>query len=134
MQAEANAATMAQTTTQTTVPIENEIEVVTDYIPPPQSPLLASQIGSSANKAEPEPLENDGSCGDKACNKVGICFQGSCFCDKYHAGEACDKDLAHPGVKGATSFIFYGVALFLGLITGGFVAKIYNENNKKLFL
>jgi len=24
------------------------------------------------------------------------------------------------------TFIFYGAALFLGLITGGFIAKIYN--------
>jgi hypothetical protein len=43
-------------------------------------------------------------------------------------------DLAHPGVKATVSFIFYGVALFLGLVTGSFVAKIYNENNKQLFL
>ena len=101
------------------------------------TPLLATQIGSSANSFSQaaEELENDGSCADKKdCNKVGICFQGTCFCDKYHAGDACDKDLAHPGVKGATGIMFYGVALFLGLITGGFVAKIYNENNKKLFL
>ena len=32
------------------------------------------------------------------------------------------------------TYIFYSVALFLGLVTGGFVAKIYNENHKKLFL
>lgn len=78
-------------------------------------------------------LENDGTC-DGDCNKVGICFQKKCFCDKFHSGEKCELDLAHPGVKAPISFIFYGVALFLGLITGGFVAKIYNENNKKLFL
>ena len=42
--------------------------------------------------------------------------------------------MAHPGVKGPVAFVFYGVALMLGIVTGGFVAKIYNENDKKLFL
>lgn len=70
-------------------------------------------------------LEDDGSC-DKGCNGNGICKGGQCFCDKHHTGEKCDEDMKHPGVKAPLTFIFYGAALFLGLITGGFIAKIYN--------
>ena len=91
--------------------------------------MLSAQIGKGADKLK----QNDGTC-DGDCNGNGICFSKSCYCDLYHGGEKCEMDLAHPGVKATVSFIFYGVALFLGLVTGSFVAKIYNENNKQLFL
>ena len=78
-------------------------------------------------------FDDDGSCGS-GCNNSGICKGGICYCDKYHSGDKCDKDLAHPGVKAPISYVFYSVACLLGLITGGFIAKIYNENDKKLFL
>ena len=42
--------------------------------------------------------------------------------------------MAHPGVKSPIAIVFYGVATLLGLVTGGFVAKIYNENGKRLFM
>ena len=71
---------------------------------------------------------NDGSCGDNACSGHGICFREACYCDMYHFGDICEADLAHPGVKTPLSLIFYAIALVLGLTTGGFVAKIYNEN------
>ena len=77
---------------------------------------------------------NDGSCGESACSGHGICFNKACYCDMYHFGEMCDADLAHPGVKTPLSLVFYSIALILGLTTGGFVAKIYNENQKQLFL
>ena len=77
--------------------------------------------------------ENDKTCGE-GCNDAGICRKQICYCDKYHSGEKCEKDLAHPGVKSPIGFVFYGVALLLGLVTGGFVAKIYNDNGKHLFL
>ena len=77
--------------------------------------------------------ENDKSCGD-GCNDAGICRSSVCYCDKYHSGDKCEKDLAHPGVKAPIGFVFYGIALLLGLVTGGFVAKIYNDNGKHLFL
>ena len=79
-------------------------------------------------------LDNDGTCGADGCNGNGICFSSSCYCDRYHTGSKCEEDLAHPGVKGFVAYIFYGVALILGLVTGSFVAKIYNDNGKKLFL
>ena len=87
-------------------------------------------------QVDKDPLDNDKTCpgGEKACNGAGICQNKVCFCDKYHAGENCEKDLAHPGVKAPLTFIFYGVALLLGLCTGAFVAYIYNQNGKKLFL
>ena len=77
---------------------------------------------------------NDGSCGDQACNSHGICSKKVCYCDLYHTGEACERDLAHPGVQAPLSALFCAVALTLGLITGGFVAKVYNDNRKQLFL
>lgn len=88
-------------------------------------PMMSAQVGKA--KA------NDGSC-DGNCSGNGICFTKSCYCDIYHGGDNCEMDLAHPGVKAPVTFMFYGVALFLGLVTGSFVAKIYNDNNKKLFL
>ena len=42
--------------------------------------------------------------------------------------------MAHPGVKGPIAIVFYSVAVLLGIITGAFVAKIYNENGRKLFV
>lgn len=88
---------------------------------------LFTQVGTGAV------YENDNTCG-AGCNGAGICKSEVCYCDKYHSGAKCEKDLAHPGVKAPIGFIFYGVALFLGLVTGGFVAKIYNDNGRKLFL
>lgn len=89
--------------------------------------MISAQIG--IDKAGGKEKQNDGTCSGN-CSGNGICFSKSCYCDVFHAGENCEMDLAHPGVKGSMSFIFYGVALFLGLVTGSFVAKIYNENNK----
>ena len=88
---------------------------------------LAAQINN-----QPQ-YEDDKSCGG-GCNNNGICFNSVCYCNKYHSGEKCDKDMAHPGVKAPVTFVFYGVALMLGIVTGAFVAKIYNENDKKLFI
>ena len=92
----------------------------------PATHIFAAQVGKVA-------YENDRSCGD-GCNNAGICKKEVCYCDKYHSGDNCEKDLAHPGVKSPINFIFYSVALLLGLVTGAFVAKVYNENDKKLFL
>jgi hypothetical protein len=88
---------------------------------------------ATTTAADASKLDDDGSC-EKGCSGNGICKGGVCFCDKYHTGDKCEESVAHPGVKAPMTFIFYGSALFLGLVTGGFVAKIYNENNKKLFL
>ena len=89
--------------------------------------MLNAQTGKQS-------YEDDKSCGDKGCNSNGICFSSVCYCNKYHSGEKCEQDMAHPGVKAPITFVFYAVALLLGIVTGGFVAKIYNENDKKLFL
>ena len=107
----------------------NTMQSLRDAVSSSQSSagLVTAQVG----KAE---FDNDKTCGKQGCNNNGICFNKTCYCDKYHSGEKCEKDLAHPGVKGPISFVFYGVALVLGLVTGAFVAKIYNENHKKLFL
>lgn len=110
----------------------NQPELMSQVVASGETTKDAAPAKKSDGPKKPA-LDDDGSC-DAGCNKVGICFDKKCFCDKYHTGEKCENDLAHPGVKAPISFIFYGVALFLGLITGGFVAKIYNENNKKLFL
>ena len=88
--------------------------------------MATAQVGKTS-------YETDNTCGT-GCNNAGICKKQVCYCDKYHSGEKCESNLAHPGVKAPIGFVFYGVALLLGLITGGFVAKIYNENGKKLFL
>ena len=92
-----------------------------------QASMVTAQIGKTT-------FENDKTCGNQGCHNSGICFNKSCYCDKYHSGEHCEHDLAHPGVKSPITFIFYAVALVLGLVTGAFVAKIYNENHKQLFL
>lgn len=42
--------------------------------------------------------------------------------------------MAHPGVKTPLSLLFCAIAMLLGLTTGGFVAKIYNDNRKRLLL
>lgn len=104
--------------------INAQIEAASEEVPFVQTEEL-SLITAQVDK---EPLENDKSCpgGETACNGAGICQNKVCFCDKYHAGENCEKDLAHPGVKAPLTFIFYGVALLLGLCTGAFVAYIYN--------
>ena len=86
-----------------------------------------------------EPIGNgsyadDSTCGPEACHAHGICSNTSCYCNKYFSGDHCEKGLAHPGVTIKESLLFYGVSLCLGLITGGFVAKVYNSNGRKLFL
>ena len=86
-----------------------------------------------------EPIGNgsyadDSTCGPEACHAHGICSNTSCYCSKYFSGDHCEKGLAHPGVTIKESLLFYGVSLCLGLITGGFVAKVYNSNGRKLFL
>lgn len=71
---------------------------------------------------------------DQTCNDHGVFYNKICYCDKKHSGLQCEFDLGHPGVKGSLAFVFYSVALMLGIITGSFVAKIYNANSKQLFL
>ena len=97
---------------------------------------------NSDNKKAPEkkvePIGNgsyadDHTCGPEACHAHGICSNSSCYCNKYYSGEHCEKSLVHPGVTIKESLLFYGVSLCLGLITGGFVAKVYNANGRKLF-
>lgn len=80
-----------------------------------------------------EALPDDGTCGSSGCYGLGICSNAVCFCDGYHSGAHCEIDIAHPGIKNGLAYMFFGVAAFLGLVTGYFIAKIYNENNKRLF-
>ena len=110
----------------------------------PEATLNQAQIGAKQEEkvtfsdgrdfSVKRKFANDGSCGDPACNSHGICSNKVCYCDLYHTGEACERDLAHPGVQAPLSALFCAVALTLGLITGGFVAKVYNDNRKQLFL
>ena len=67
---------------------------------------------------------------EPSCNGHGLAVKGTCYCDKHHSGEQCEFDLGHPGVKKKTSRMFYFLALCLGIVTGTFVAKVYNANGK----
>ena len=107
--------------------------VETQTEPKALSQTTNMSMAQTTLQANASKLDDDGSC-EGGCNGNGICKGGTCYCNKSYTGDKCNEDIAHPGVKAPMTFIFYGSALFLGLVTGGFVAKIYNENNKKLFL
>ena len=100
------------------------------------NPIEEKVTASSSESLESKKkFANDGTCNElDSCNNHGICSKQVCYCDLYHTGEACETDLAHLGVRIPLSLAFYFIALVLGLITGGFVAKIYNDNRKQLFL
>ena len=99
---------------------------------PVEEKVTASSSGSLESSKK---FANDGTCDEQnACNNHGVCSNKVCYCDLYHTGEACETDLAHLGVRIPLSLAFYLIALVLGLVTGGFVAKIYNDNRKQLFL
>jgi hypothetical protein len=107
------------------------------------APAAAAQSGpavtvsqSAEEDAEPEEgaaetseaagaYADDGTCGPDGCNGMGICKETVCYCGKFHSGEHCEVDLAHPGVKSWLAMIFYSIAGFLGLLTGYFIAMIY---------
>ena len=98
---------------------------------------VAAQTSSSDEPAvtsspvTPQVLQTDNTCGKKNCNNVGICKNEVCYCDLYHSGKSCEKDIAHPGVKTWVSFIFFIIAVVLGVFTGYFIIQIQKKHNKK---
>ena len=99
---------------------------------------IGNMLSQTTLEAEFTSYPDDGSCGNSnesepSCHGKGICSNKTCFCDMYHSGVSCEKDIAHPGVTYPLVYVFYIVAGALGLTTGAFIAKIYNMNGKRLF-